>query len=138
MLYGSRESRADGCCSFGMGQPLQEAVWWSPRLFYCGSVGLHCQIGFRGTASRFKYFIAYTPAPVSPQSGLPPAFVPPGGAAGGPALAAPRDPAGPAGGSGPSSHQITASVLGPGMCKICMHPSSMGSLVPTTPRLSWK
>ena len=32
--------------------------------------------------------------------------------------------------------QTTASALGPGMCKICVHPSSMGSLFPTTSRLS--
>lgn len=67
VLCGRRESRADGCCSFGTGQPLREAAWRSPRLFYCGSVGLHCQISFRGTASRFKYFPAYSPAPVSLQ-----------------------------------------------------------------------
>ena len=39
-------------------------------------------------------------------------------------------------GLGPGSRQITASALGPGMCKICVHPSSMGSLFPTTSRLS--
>lgn len=141
VLCGRRESRADGCCSFGTGQPLREAAWRSPRLFYCGSVGLHCQISFRGTALRFKYFTAYSPAPVSLQLKELPSRAPtcvraPRGRCSWPALAAPGDPAGPAGRPGPSSRQITASALRPGMWKICVRPSSMGSLVPTTPRLS--